>query len=130
MLADRRLPGADLVEHRGGPRPAGGHPRRRPVLPGRGHQLGRGGPRHPPRRRAVPVDLPVEPRNQARVHLWFERRFGAPCPPLPSALAGIDRVLFPALRLGVDAAWRLYAPDGLEDTLAAYLSNDDKSVIG
>ena len=67
---------------------------------------------------------PVEPRNQARVHLWFEARFGAPCPPLPSARAGIDRFLFPAIRLGIDADWRLYAPDGLADTLAAYLRPD------
>lgn len=68
--------------------------------------------------------LPVEPRNQARVHLWFEERFGAPCPALPSARAGIDRFLFPALRLGIDADWRLYAPDGLDDTAAGYLRPD------
>lgn len=71
-----------------------------------------------------PLGLPVEPRNQARVHLWFERRFGSPCPALPSAAAGIDRFLFPALRLGLDADGRLYAPDGLADTLAGYLRPD------
>ena len=69
-------------------------------------------------------DLPVEPRNQARVHLWFEARFGAPCPALPSASAGIDRFLFPAIRLGVDAGWRLYAPHGLDEVVAGRLRPD------
>jgi len=70
------------------------------------------------------LGLNVEPRNQARVHIWFENRFGAPCPPLPNARAGIDRFLFPAIRLGLDRDWRLYAPDGLSDTLAAHLRPD------
>lgn len=68
--------------------------------------------------------LNVEPRNQARVHLWFAERFGAPCPPLPSARAGIDRFLFPAIRLGLDRDGRLYAPDGLSDTVAGHLRPD------
>jgi hypothetical protein len=71
-----------------------------------------------------PLGLNVEPRNQARVHLWFESRFGAPCPPLPDARAGIDRFLFPAIRLGIDSTWHLYAPDGLSDTLAVHLRPD------
>ena len=69
-------------------------------------------------------DLPVEARNQARVHLWFATRFGAPCPPLTSARAGVDRFLFPALRLGIDSAHSLYAPAGLDDLLAGYLRPD------
>ena len=71
-----------------------------------------------------PLGLPVEPRNQARVQLWFDARFGAACPPLPSATAGIDRFLFLGIRLGLDADWRLYAPAGLEDTLAGCLRPD------
>ncbi|ERM02120.1 hypothetical protein Q644_02380 [Brucella intermedia 229E] len=35
--------------------------------------------------------LPVEMRNQARVHLWFEKRFGQPYPPLRSATESIER---------------------------------------
>ena len=69
-------------------------------------------------------DLPVEPRNQARVHLWFAERFGAPCPPLATARAGIDRFLFLGIRLGLDADWRLYAPAGLADTIAGLLRPD------
>lgn len=69
-------------------------------------------------------DLPVEPRNQARVHLWFAEKFGHPCPPLADAKAGIDRFLFLGIRLGLDADWRLYAPAGLADTMAGVLRPD------
>src|SRR5437868_106233 len=34
---------------------------------------------------------PVEVRNQARVHLWFEERFAAPYPPLAAADEAIAR---------------------------------------
>ena len=34
---------------------------------------------------------PVETRNQARVHLWFESRFGSPYPRLSSADAALRR---------------------------------------
>ncbi len=33
--------------------------------------------------------VPVEIRNQARVHLWFEQRFGAPYPKLTSGKEGV-----------------------------------------
>ena len=36
-------------------------------------------------RLTAPLGLAVELRNQARVHLWFERRFGSPYPPLTHA---------------------------------------------
>jgi len=42
----------------------------------------------------------IEIRNQARVHLWYPRRFGAPYPQLASAEDGIGRFLAqPRLRL-------------------------------
>jgi len=31
----------------------------------------------------------VEVRNEARVHLWYEAKFGVPCPPYPSTEAAI-----------------------------------------
>ena len=68
--------------------------------------------------------LPVEPRNQARVHLWFAEKFDNPCPPLPDTRAGIDRFLFLGIRLGLDADWRLYAPAGLDDVVARVLRPD------
>ena len=35
------------------------------------------------------LDAEVEVRNEARVHLWYERRFGVPCPPYRSTEAAI-----------------------------------------
>lgn len=61
----------------------------------------------------------VEIRNQARVHLWYERKFGAPCPPHTSAEAAIDSFVATTCCLGIrlerDGHWRVYAPHGLSD---------------
>ncbi|MER7694295.1 nucleotidyltransferase family protein, partial [Streptomyces sp. NPDC097610] len=67
------------------------------------------------------ADLPaeVEIRNEARVHLWYEQKFGVPCPPHESTEAAID--CFAAttcclgVQLGSDRRWRVYAPHGLSD---------------
>jgi hypothetical protein len=64
----------------------------------------------------------VEVKNQARVHLWYERRFKSPYPQLGSARDGIDRYLIACTRVGVDLAdGTLYAPDGLDDLAAGIL---------
>ena len=63
--------------------------------------------------------VPVQIRNQARVHLWYEQKFGVPCPPHESAEAAIDT--FEAttaclgIRLEASRRWRVYAPHGLAD---------------
>src|SRR6266568_4763235 len=36
------------------------------------------------------LPVPVQIRNQARVHLWYEQKFGVPCPPHDSTEAAID----------------------------------------
>jgi len=36
------------------------------------------------------LPAPVQIRNQARVHLWYEQKFGTPCPPHESVEAAID----------------------------------------
>jgi hypothetical protein len=36
----------------------------------------------------IPVE--VEIRNEARVHLWYEGKFGTPCPPYTSTEDAID----------------------------------------
>lgn len=63
----------------------------------------------------------VEVRNEARVHLWYEQRFGVPCPPYRSVEAAIDTFPTTATAVGVrlapDGAWRVYAPYGLGDLL-------------
>jgi len=62
---------------------------------------------------------PVQIRNQARVHLWYERKFGVPCPPHASSEAAIDTyeatVACLGVRLDPGGQWRIYAPHGLSD---------------
>jgi uncharacterized protein len=65
------------------------------------------------------LPAPVQIRNQARVHLWYERRFGVPCPPHASTEAAIDTFEATAACLGAgrgsSGRWRIYAPYGLAD---------------
>jgi hypothetical protein len=65
------------------------------------------------------ADLPVEIRNQARVHLWYEDHFGTPYAPLRSSAEGVDRFASKthavSVRLEDDGALSLYAPYGLDD---------------
>ncbi|MGW2724764.1 nucleotidyltransferase family protein [Streptomyces sp. NPDC001492] len=71
--------------------------------------------------REIFADLPaeVEIRNEARVHLWYEDRFGVPCPPYDSTEAAIDSFAATTCCLGVrleaGGRWRVYAPHGLSD---------------
>ncbi|MGW7380652.1 nucleotidyltransferase family protein [Streptomyces sp. NPDC054794] len=66
-------------------------------------------------------DLPaeVEIRNEARVHLWYQQKFGVPCPPHESTEAAIDCFAATTCCLGIrqepDGRWRVYAPHGLSD---------------
>jgi uncharacterized protein len=55
----------------------------------------------------------------SRVHLWYERKFGMPCPPHESTEAASDTFEATTACLGVraepDGRWRIYAPHGLSD---------------
>ena len=71
------------------------------------------------------LDVPVEVKNQARVHLWYEEYFGHPYPRLASARDGIDRFLVPSTCVGVrptGGALELYAPNGLAILYAGMLT--------
>ena len=65
---------------------------------------------------------PVETRNQARVHLWFEERFGCPYPKLSSAdeALGYYAAIVHAvgIRLEADGRLDIAAPFGLDDVFA------------
>ncbi len=65
------------------------------------------------------LPAPVEIRNQARVHLWYEQKFGQPCRPHESTEAAIDTYEATTACLGVrlqpEDEWRIYAPHGLAD---------------
>ncbi|TQJ89881.1 nucleotidyltransferase family protein [Streptomyces sp. SLBN-31] len=77
--------------------------------------------------REVFAGLPaeVEIRNEARVHLWYEDRFGVPCPPYESSEAAIDSFAATTCCLGVrletGGRWRVYAPHGLSDVFGLVL---------
>jgi hypothetical protein len=64
----------------------------------------------------------VEVRNQARVHLWFEDRFGEAYTPLASAAEALERFVAPAFAVGVrmeaDSRLTIVAPFGLDDLFA------------
>lgn len=64
------------------------------------------------------LDVDVEIRNEARVHLWYEPKFGVPMPPYSSSEAAIDSFGATTCCLGVrkkGARWSVYAPHGLSD---------------
>ena len=67
----------------------------------------------------------VEVRNQARVHLWFESKFGEPYAPLASTAEALDRFVSPLFAVGVrlepDGGLTVVAPFGLEDLFALRL---------
>ena len=73
---------------------------------------------------ACPADLAplIEVRNQARVHLWFEQRFGEPYAPLRCSDEALERFVGPAFAVGVrlesDGRLDIAAPFGLEDIFA------------
>ena len=67
---------------------------------------------------ASDFDAEIEVRNQARVHLWYEDRFGKPYAPLTSSRRGIDEFLELTSMVGMrprDAGdgYEIYAPQGL-----------------
>ena len=75
------------------------------------------------------LDIAFDLKNQARVHLWYQQRFGCPYPQLASARDGIARFLIAGTCIGVSpiAAARgelraeLFAPFGLGDCFAGRL---------
>jgi hypothetical protein len=67
----------------------------------------------------LPVDVQI--RNQARVHVWYGKKFGLDCPPLRSARDGIDHFLNQSSCVGVRqhaGATEVYAPFGFADLFA------------
>jgi hypothetical protein len=74
---------------------------------------------------AAPLSQMVEVRNQARVHLWFEGRFGEPYAPLTSSAEALARFVSPLYAVGVrlesSETLTIVAPFGLDDLFAMRL---------
>ena len=75
---------------------------------------------------APPLRELVEVRNQARVHLWFEGKFGEPYAPLTSTAEALGRFTTVAFAVGVrlepDDRLTIVAPFGLDDLFALRLT--------
>jgi uncharacterized protein len=71
------------------------------------------------------LEAVVELKNQARVHLWYQQRFGHAYPALQSSTDGIDRFLVActcvAISCNQDQPPRVYASHGLDDMYAGLL---------
>lgn len=67
------------------------------------------------------LNVKIELRNQARVHLWFNPKHGLSRPPISSARQGIDQFLVRCTCLGVNAAGEVYAPYGLAEMASGVL---------
>lgn len=74
---------------------------------------------------APPLREMVEVRNQARVHLWFEAKFGEAYAPLTHTAEALTRFVSPLFAVGVrleaDDSMTVVAPFGLADLFALRL---------
>src|SRR3954453_12005933 len=71
------------------------------------------------------LDVLVDVKNEARVHLWYPKRFGGDYPQLNRVEDGIARFLVRSTCIGlmpqVDGALRLIAPYGTQEIAAGIL---------
>ena len=81
--------------------------------------------------RARRPDVAWDAKNQAAVHLWYERKFGFAVPPLHSTEDGIATYPETATAVGVrltDEDLHVYAPSGLQDLFALVLRRNPRRV--
>lgn len=80
------------------------------------------------------LGVTVELRNQARVHLWYEQRFGHDYPALASSTDGIDRFLVACTCVGVrctaGTSADVYATYGVDDLHAGILRPNPRNHPG
>jgi len=82
-----------------------------------------------------PLRSMVEVRNQARVHLWFETKFGEAYGPLSCTAEALERFASATFAVGVrleaDDRLRIEAPFGLADVFALRLRpNPRRNTVG
>jgi hypothetical protein len=82
-----------------------------------------------------PLRSTVEVRNQARVHLWFEAKFGEAYEPLSCTAEALQRFTSPTFAVGVrlepDERLHIEAPFGLADLFALRLRpNPCRKTVG
>ena len=76
--------------------------------------------------------VPWQAKNQAAVHLWYERRFGSPVEPLSSSADAVgtwpETATSVAVRLMADDALTIVAPCGLDDLFHMVLRRNPRRV--
>ncbi|UJW87753.1 nucleotidyltransferase family protein [Devosia sp. SL43] len=76
------------------------------------------------------LPIPVEMRNQARVHLWFPQKFGSPYPQLHESAEMLvnfaSRTHAVAARLEADDSMSIFSPFGLDDIFAFRVTPNPK----
>jgi hypothetical protein len=82
-----------------------------------------------------PLRSMVEVRNQARVHIWFEAKFGEVYGPLSSTAEALERFASPTFAVGVrlesDDRLHIEAPFGLADLFSLRLRpNPRRKTVG
>ena len=77
-----------------------------------------------------PLRSMVEVRNQARVHLWFEAKFGEAYGPLSSTAEALERFASATFAVGVklesDDRLHIEAPFGLADLFSLRLRHNPR----
>ena len=79
--------------------------------------------------RLLPIKLDV--KNEARVHLWYEERFGYPIEPYPSSAAAISTFPTTATAVGVrrvGSELECCAPFGLDDLFALVVRPNKRQI--
>ncbi|UUX51923.1 nucleotidyltransferase family protein [Nisaea acidiphila] len=61
------------------------------------------------------LEVEIEIRNQARVPLWYEQRFGVPYPPISESRTGIERFVVAGTCCGISSEGEVHAPYGFAD---------------
>lgn len=75
------------------------------------------------------LDVNVDIKNQARVHLWYGERFGRAYPRLESSKDGIDRYLVAGTCIGLaPETGEVYAPFGLDDVALGLLRPNPRNL--
>jgi hypothetical protein len=78
------------------------------------------------------LDLPWEAKNQARVHLWYESKFGFSVEPLTSIEDAVatwpETAVCVAVRLDRDDAIHVIAPFGLNDLFGLVLRRNPRRI--
>ncbi len=67
---------------------------------------------------ASELNVTIQVRNPARVHLCYQQKFGSPYPQLKCSTEGIDRFLTRNTKIGIrrdGGYYEVYAPDGFDD---------------